>query len=185
VTYTTEQAIPIPDGISVRVHPLTVERPIVHLNPGEALEARFETSLESLSAFLVVEASRDGDDTTRFLLPCRLVNAPEHRSRLLLRMMIGSADRFLRYLLALLSDDQTSDVTGAIDALVDEGTSANDEAPGAAMRPVLETMLRTMRRDPARILATHPIVSDLADEDILPEGFLELWNAVYAVCRLR
>ena len=41
--------------------------------------------------------------------------------------------------------------------------------------PVLEKLLRTMRRDPAKLAGLHPLVSDLAADDALPPGFAELW----------
>ena len=38
-----------------------------------------------------------------------------------------------------------------------------------------------MRRDPAKLTGIHPLVSDLAEDDALPEGFFELWAMVYEI----
>jgi hypothetical protein len=38
-----------------------------------------------------------------------------------------------------------------------------------------------MRRDPAKLSALHPLVSDLAADDALPPGFAELWATLYDV----
>ena len=47
--------------------------------------------------------------------------------------------------------------------------------------PVLERLLRTMRRDPGKLAGLHPLVSDLAAEDALPPGFAELWEMIHEV----
>ena len=51
--------------------------------------------------------------------------------------------------------------------------------------PVLEKLLRTMRRDPAKLAGLHPLVSDLADDGALPPGFAELWATIYDVATPR
>ena len=38
-----------------------------------------------------------------------------------------------------------------------------------------------MRRDPAKLAGLHPLVSDLAADDALPEGFAELWAMIHDV----
>ena len=86
---------------------------------------------------------------------------PDHRERLLLRTLIGNAERFLRYLLALLDEGQEQ--MELLD-LVEQATT--DQASGveanSASLPVLEKLLRAMRRDPAKLRALHPLVTDLA-----------------------
>ena len=52
---------------------------------------------------------------------------------------------------------------------------------GAGGLPVLEKLLRTMRKDPAKLAALHPPVSDLGADDALPAGFGELWATLYDV----
>ena len=46
---------------------------------------------------------------------------------------------------------------------------------------MLEKLLRTMRRDPEKLAELHPLVSDLAADDALPPGFVELWKTIYDV----
>lgn len=52
---------------------------------------------------------------------------------------------------------------------VPEGTSS--DATSVHSLPVLEKLLRTMRRDPAKLDGLHPLVADLAADDALPPGF--------------
>ena len=42
-------------------------------------------------------------------------------------------------------------------------------------------MLSTMRRDPSKLLALHPLVSDLKADNALPPGFAQLWEAIHEV----
>ena len=64
---------------------------------------------------------------------------------------------------------------------VTEGGSKDSVAfeGGFASLPVLEKLLRTMRREPAKLAGLNPLVSDLAADDALPSGFAELWMAIY------
>jgi hypothetical protein len=95
-----------------------------------------------------------------------------------LKALIGNAERFLRYLLALLDEDSTQmDLLDAVERTDGDG----EEADGAFNLPVLEKLLRTMRRDPSKLAGLHPLISDLAADDALPSGFADLWATIYDV----
>ena len=102
---------------------------------------------------------------------------PEYRDRSLLRALVGNAERFFRYLLVLLDED--SDQMGLLDALDSGSKDPAAFESGFANVPVLEKLLRTMRREPSKLAGLHPLVSDLADEGALPSGFAELWMDIY------
>ena len=74
---------------------------------GEPLDVRFEASLETISGFLAVEIAHDDGTRTEFVIPVPLYGVPEQRDRVLLRALVGNAERFLRYVLALLDEDPT------------------------------------------------------------------------------
>ena len=113
------------------------------------------------------------------MVPVPLTGVPEDRERILLRALIGNAERFLRYLLALLHDDPGRvDLLDAIEGV--EGDAGAGDA-GPLNLPVLEKLLRTMRRDPAKLAGLQPLVSDLARDGALPPGFAELWATIYEV----
>jgi len=180
VTYRSPEALPAVDAATCCCcWPLASRgnrRPVAM---GEPLEVRFETSIETISGFLAFEISRDDGSLTQFVVPVPLLDVPEQRERLLLRALVGNAERFLRYVLALLDEDPTQ--MDLLDAL--EGAHANGatEGTGPLGLPVLEKLLRTMRRDPAKLAGLHPLVSDLAAEDALPPGFADLWATIYGV----
>ena len=70
------------------------------------------------------------------------------------------------------------DLLGAVEG-VGAGTGTDGESP--VNLPVLERLLRTMRRDPSKLVGLHPLVIDLADDDALPPGFVDLWTMIYGV----
>ena len=145
---------------------------------GEALGIRFETSLETISGFLAFELAHAEGTLTSFVVPVALVGVPEHRERALLRALVGNAERFLRYLLALLDEESGQmDLLGAVERASRDAA----DGPGPASLPVLEKLLRTMRRDPAKLAGLHPLVSDLAADDALPPGFAGLWTMIHDV----
>lgn len=179
VTYRTQAPLPHPPGVTVACWPLSTSGNRRTVAAGDRLDARFEGTLESISGFLAFEvAHQDSGTITKFVVPVHLTGLPAHRDRHLMRSLIGNAERFLRYLLALLDEDQ--DQLELLDVI---GRLSTDEptAPGAFSLPVLEKMLRTMRRNPAKLLAIHPLVTDLAEDGALPPGFAELWATVHDV----
>jgi hypothetical protein len=140
---------------------------------------RFETTIETISGFLAFEITDDRANLTQFVVPVPLHGVPENRERLLLKALIGNAERFLRYLLALLDADPTKmDLLDLVDAT---STDSSYDGTGAFALPVLEKLLRTMRRDPSKLAGIHPLVADLAADDALPPGFAELWTTIYEV----
>ena len=114
-----------------------------------------------------------------FVVPVPLEGVPEERERSLLRLLIGNAERFFRYLMALLDED-TGEVS-LVDAVERIGSDTDGEGAGTVSLPVLERLLRTMRRDPDKLVGLHPLVSDLAANDVLPDGFAELWEMIHQV----
>jgi len=179
VTYRSPHAFPAVGDATVHCWPLASpgNRQLVEM--GRPLDLRFETTIETISGFLAFEIGHDDGGLTGFVVPVPLHGVPEQRERLLLRALVGNAERFLRYVLALLDEDWTQiDFLDALEAEPPRGT-ADGFAPCSF--PVLEKLLRTMRQDPAKLAALHPLVSDLAAEDALPPGFAELWATIYDV----
>ena len=182
VTYRSCEPLPAPGGTVIHCRPLASAGNRRRVAAGEPLEARFETTLEAISGFLAFELTREGEDDSRtgFVVPVPLDGVPEHRERFLLRALVGNAERFFRYLLALLTDDPGE--MNLLDAVERFGKDpAGDNERGPPSLPVLEKLLRTMRRDPAKLAGLHPLVCDLADDEALPPGFAELWAMIYEV----
>ena len=179
VTYRTSAPLPSLDGMDVHCWPLSSAGNRREVAGGSPLEERFETSLEAMSGFLAFELADEDGVLTEFVVPVPLRGVPEHRERFLLRSLIGNAERFFRYLLALLDEDPGQ--WDLLDTVERASADASNDGPGVVALPVLEKLLRTMRRDPAKLAGLHPLVSDLAADDALPAGFADLWNAIFDV----
>ncbi len=179
VTYRTTEPMPEPTDVTIHCWPLTVAGNRRRVAPGQPLEECFKTSLENLSGFLAFELTHTEGELCRFVVPVALTGVPEQRDRELLRSLIGNAERFFRYLMALLEEDTgESSVIHTIERI-----SGNDQDEGGELisLPVLERLLRTMRREPGKLAELHPLVSDLAADDALPPGFAELWEMIHQV----
>lgn len=179
VTYRSEGPLPGGEGIEISCWPVTSPGHRRRIEAQEPLEARFATSLERISGFLAFELTDGSDEHTGFVIPVTLEGLPEHRNRHLLKALIGDARRFLRYLLALLYDESPEHGLPGVVGMLERSAGSADG--GAIRLAVLEQLLRTMRRDPAKLAGLHPLISDLRDDDALPEGFAELWDAIYDV----
>lgn len=176
VIYRSTEPIPALDTATIHCWPLASEGNRRRVTAGEPLDTRFETTIETISGFLAFEISDVTGNLTQFVVPVPLHDVPEGRERLLLRALVGSAERFLHYILALLDEDPTQQ------DFPDGDISGNAaERGGGTNLPVLEKLLRSARRDPAKLRALHPLVSDLATDDALPAGFADLWATIYEV----
>ena len=178
VTYRSTEPVPAIEDIEIHCWPLTTSGDRRRIAPAEPFEERFETSLERMSGFLAFELSHDSGEQSSFVVPVPLEGVPEHRDRYLLKLLIGNAERFLRYLLALLYEDSGPIDIGDVVRSIDTEQSGGNSAVSFA---VLEQLLRTMRRDPSKLLGLHPLVADLKADDALPAGFAELWEAIHKV----
>ena len=178
VTYRSAEPVPSFKDINIHCRPLTLSGDRRRIAPGQPFEERFETSLERMSAFLAFELSHESGEEAGFVIPCPLEGVPEHRDGHLLKLLIGNAERFLRYLLALLYEDSTQVSIGAVMRAIDSEQSDGNKWLNLA---VLERLLSTMRRDPSRLLGLHPLVDDLKGDEALPKGFAGLWEAIHSV----
>lgn len=178
VAYRSREPVPAADGAAIHCWPLASPGNRRRVPQGQPLDARFETTLEAISGFLAFEIVDDEETRTEFVVPVPLAGVPAHRERALLRALIGRPERFLRYLLALLADDTSE--PDLVEMLGSDAEPDGDDRAGPGL-PVLEKLLRTMRRDPAKLAALDPLVGDLAGDDALPVGFAGLWGAIAEV----
>lgn len=181
VTYRSGLPLPAQEGVAIHCWPLATSGHRRRVTGGEHLQARFETSLGAISGFLAFElvAEDEDDNVSRFVVPVPLEGLPDERDRLLLRQLIGGRERFMRYLMALLDEDYGE--TGLTAAVTRAVEGPGDDPSGVGSLPVLERLLRAMRRDPAKLRELRPLVSDLADDNALPPGFAELWETIHTV----
>jgi len=183
LAFTTTDSVPaLEGGIEWRCWPISLnDASAIQVSEGHQLDACFTVSFEGITAFLGNELRLD-DTVTRFVLTAELVEAPENRDTRLLRILLGDAERFLHYLLMLLSDEAV-EPDGLTD-LLDNLECSGEWGHAAASLPLLEALLRTLFHDPERIDQVRRLIDDLrADPEgdaLLPPGLIEIWEPIWA-----
>lgn len=178
---------PLPSDVVWRCWPITLaDASAVVVDDGE-VDVSFSVSFEGITAFLANELTL-GDGSTRFVLTADLQEAPENRATRLLRILLGDAERFLRYLLLLLTDEAVdqyglADLLDALDSEAGQWQIAQDSLP------LLEALLRTLARDPDRLGHIDRLITDLRTdpdgESLLPDGLLDIWEPIWAAAKER
>ena len=135
-----------------------------------------------LTAFIAFELSVEVREVDGIRMTLRLPaeGMPEDRMHHVLRSLLDSPEKFLRFLRALL---------GGLDGMVDWTRSGGDggDAWDAGMNvdTLLDDLLRAASRDPKRLQPVRRLIDDLrktADgRRIIPDDLLEVWNAVNEV----
>ena len=134
-----------------------------------------------LTAFIAFRLSvpvRDVDDI-RMTLRLPAEGMPADRMHHVLRALLDSPEKFLRFLRALL---------GGLDSVIDwppdgrEGDGAALWGTGPGGETLLEDILRTASRDPDRLKPVRRLIDDLRKTDegrrIVPDDLFGLWVAV-------
>ena len=178
--------VEVPEGVLVNCSPITVTQEVPLLDKAGTVGAVFTLSLESLTAFLRIHLL-DDDDECSFVVPAVLHGVPEDRDQLVLKALIGNAERFIRYLLYLLADESMSDLE--IGQLLEQVEASGTNGSGQTRvdtAPVLEQMLRILRIDPNRLRPIAELVESLGDDsDFLPPGMLDIWEPIRVVAAER
>ena len=126
-----------------------------------------------------MEISREGSTAKKsFVLNLPEEGFPADRDKCILRSIISDPDRFLRYLLFLLSEEHSPDNLAAALA---QGNSGTGWGTGFSWNlPLFEELLRAFSRDPDKLAHIDSLVDDLSanstGHEIIPDGFLKLWR---------
>lgn len=138
-----------------------------------------------ITSFIAFEARiKEREEKIRFLCNFPLLGAPEDREDRVLRSIIRNRDDFLRYLLMLLSGDpESATLDAAIEAL--NGRTTTNDGLFQPIFPLMEVLIRTLQRHPEQLDTIANLVDSLKKSEegmaILPEGFLELWEPIWAI----
>jgi hypothetical protein len=132
-------------------------------------------SLTSLVAFKV----SIGSENIAFALNLPVTGMPEERDRAILRSVVQNREGFLRYLLMLLAGLGDGADVGTVARALSNGAS-NQSASAFDDVPLLEEMVRAFSREPKRLRKIERLIRDITRdgeaEQILPAGFLSLWQ---------
>ena len=188
LTLTSQRGLTIPAGTSVLWWPITAGAGRARAaTDGAPLALDFgRVTLAWITSFFAFEIRRQVEGETAsavFVVNANLEGAPEHRRQQVLLDVLRSRRDFIRYLLLLLSDFTDVAVGGVLSSLVRNPSRAEGHG-GALELPLLESMVRTLARDPGRLDHVARLVADLRTRpegrDLLPDGFESVWDAVWA-----
>lgn len=182
----------VPPEVSVRCWPISLRESFA-VTPEYAhrLRASFgQLTFEALTSFFAFElTARKGQKelSDRFVLNVPLEGAPADRQERLLQLMLRDRKHVLRFIMLLLAEGG-AELSAVISRIRDDG---DEERPGRAGRhagefefPVFEKLVRALDRNPAQLDRVARVVEDLRKtpegRDLLPEGFDEVWEPVWA-----
>ncbi len=137
-------------------------------------------SLTRFFAFKIIAKVDNKQGLLKFALNVPLEGMPEERNKNILNHIIGNSERFIRYLLFLLSDNPEQLIIDRIIHNVN-GQENSKGGKGDAEIPLLEELVRAFSRYPEKISRIDSLVIDLKKTEegrkILPCGFDEIWLA--------
>ncbi len=173
----------LPEGVTGTVRPIGLEPERAREITGEAVSFG-PVTLEALSAFVAVKlTAREAGCSrqARFVLRLPLDGAPADRGSRLLRAMLADRSEFMRLLMILLADE-------GVELMVNTDSGgdarAGDWLAGGSDTPLLESLLKTLDRSPERLDEIQRLLDDIGEsgelDELLPEGFLAVWEAVWA-----
>jgi hypothetical protein len=176
------------DGIDGRCWPITLEKGYAQdlralLSNGEVAFRNLSTvAVTRFIAFELTGRSGSLEHSTRFALNLPIDNIPDDRDNHILRSILSDKNRFVRYLLLLLSEDATSVWLAELHQHTDLGTSGQ-AVPLLGASDLAEKLVRTYSRAPDKLDRVAKLVDDLCKtpegRQLLPEGFEELWRVIW------
>lgn len=167
----------LPAGVSIRVWPVSLrEEQFQSFEPSLTWSLPM-SRLTAFAAFrLRVEA--EVDDVT-FVLKLPATGMPEGRVAQVLRGLIDSPEKFIRFLRALL---------GGLDGMIEwagNGDGAGwqgDWGAGLDGETLLEDLVRAAARDPERLEPVRRLIGDLRStpegREIVPDDLFEIWQVI-------
>jgi hypothetical protein len=188
LTLSAQGGVDLPSGLEGTVRPISLtearSRPLA-----EALHGQADfgvVSFDRLTSFYAIElvlSEGRHKAAVRFVVNAELQGAPENRSDRLLTRLLESRENVLRYLLLLLADDGfAADGSGPITRLLEALDHAGAWEREATV-PLLESLIRALARDPARLDHVARLVESLSatpeGESLLPEGFEDVWRPIW------
>lgn len=182
-TWTLKGRVTLPEGVEVVAWPISVAedraRPL-------DLPSSWTLPLVRLTTFTAfrLHVPVRGVDDIRMTLRLPASGLPEDRLHQVLRTLIDSPERFLRFLRALL---------GGLDGMVDwakgggEGSEGGAWGEGFSGETLLEDLLRAAARDPERLKPVRRLIDDLRKTEegrkIVPDDLFAVWSAVEETIR--
>lgn len=174
-------------GASLRVWPASLHESNAQPADGASTTwCSFEpVSVDALTSFFAFElTSVDGKIRRSFILNLPLIGAPDNRRERILRNLLDSPQKLLRFLLMLLLNPDNANLGGLLAAT---GAADKDKLQRFEFleSTLLESLLRALDRDPSRIDQVAGVIEDLLQtpegRTLLPNNFESVWLPIWEV----
>jgi hypothetical protein len=177
-----EGVLPELDGVVATCRPVSLA-PSREVNlSGGTGGCRFASlSAEALTAFLairLVAGSGDARFELAFTLKMPITGLPEERDARVASAIIKDRAAFMSYLRCLLADFGS---TSAVETQQQQqGLESVSASQDQALRSagLLESLLRTLHRDPGRLHGLRTLLARSAPQDVIPEEMRAVWAAI-------
>ncbi len=180
----------IPDNGRVTAWPSTLRAGAAQAITGlssdrEELAIYRGLSLEALTGFFVFDiCMRDGEDefSLQFVAVGELVGLPVDRIETITQTVLSDRRRVMQLIFLILSG-QGDDFAAMLGRAVGEETGEPGSGGGWDQSALLESLLRSLDRDPARIDEAARLIADLQKTEegnnLLPDGLEQIWGPVW------
>jgi hypothetical protein len=184
LTVSSSRDVTLPKGVTVACWPVTLEAGHSRSVSSGSLSHSFSVALESITSFIAFHVAQDagGGFEDTFVLNLPLAGAPADRRERLLRAVIQDRDRFVRYLLLLLASEgvELAEQMTIVNGKPGQVNARHADETGG----LLESLLRTLDRDPERLDHVARLVDDVRTQPdagrLLPERFDEVWAPIWS-----
>lgn len=130
-----------------------------------------------LSEFFIVSISKERDSIKR-IIKIPIEGMPDDRQSEVISSIIDDETAFIRYVSFLLSDDYA-------EVLLGDGSRQDDShehmMSSIQLPELYEKMLRTAQKSPEKFIELDFLIKTLSSDDVIPEGFEELYNTFLGV----
>lgn len=175
--WSLEGALELPAGVTVTCWPVSLAE---DRSRKLQLPCEWTLPLSKLTAFVAfrLKVSADVDDQ-RLVLKLPTDGMPEGRVAHVLRSLIDTPEKFLRFLRALLGG-----LTGMADWAGDPDGAAwqGEWGVGLGGETLLEDLVRAAARDPARLEPIRRLITDLRGtpegREVVPDDLYALWQVI-------
>lgn len=174
-------------GVHVRTWPVSLKENHAVARTNERFPTLNDLTLGAISAFWVMELTieeRGAPPPLRFVIRATLRGEPAHRVEAVTHSLITDRSALMRYLQLLLTDDDADLILG-FGRRRERPENRMGDDPESIVAPwaLLEPLLRTLERDPARLDEIDRVLCDLqATEEgraKLPPELDSIWPAVW------
>jgi hypothetical protein len=186
----SQEQMKISAEVKIECYPLTLNatNSLTVASPIGSTVVVFEAlSFEALTSFYAFRLSATKDElslSSGFVLNLPLVGAPADRTGRLLLALLGNREQLLKYILMLIADDEESARRVVENFNVDGQNHHADGHDGGFGLPLLEPLLQSLERQPARLDQISRLIEDLRmspeGRGLISEQFLSIWEPIWA-----